>query len=213
MSKNAKIAIYEPGDDDSRKHFSLRIKATLRQEERFFMSPRQIFVVHLEDNNFQSLAQLLLKAGIIDARYKWLFDQGHLVILGGLAASAECLWLIYAIEDRAKRKGGYVHYLRGKEDFNQSTTWRHSPLNYAFDYMLNKKTYSLLYDGNNELHRWLLTKNNIVKIGDVLFTTEHLERKQIPSRKTITPVYMVGKKALMISSGEIKKIKEKQSIL
>jgi hypothetical protein len=87
------------------------------------------------------------------------FDRGEEVM--------ECLWLIYSLEEKARRAGGYVHFLLGNHEImNMNGDWRYVHPKYA---QSSNVPYTALYNGNSELWHWLQTKNIMEKIGDVLF--------------------------------------------
>jgi hypothetical protein len=111
----------------------------------------------------------------MDEAYHWTFGDGHLVIAGNCFGDnemgIECLWLIYALENRARVKGGYVHFILGKNEINNfNGRWQYLHPKYATNQKTTKTPYVVLYDGNSELKRWLQTKNIIEKIGNLLIS-------------------------------------------
>jgi hypothetical protein len=91
-----------------------------------------------------------------------MFDRGQQV--------AECLWLIYFLEDKAKTAGGYVHFLLGNHEImNLNNDLRYMKDKYRNNSRLLGVDYISLYGENSELGRWLRTKNIMERIGDMLF--------------------------------------------
>ncbi|OQP58188.1 hypothetical protein A3860_07640 [Niastella vici] len=145
----------------------------MRNEEAEYRKTSKVFVVSDIEGNFQAFCRLLYKGGVIDKHLKWVYDEGHLVIVGDCfdrgEQVSECLWLIYYLEEKARRVGGYVHFILGNHEImNLNGDWRYVHPKYAATNSY-KNPPTALYGANNELWRWLCTKNIIEKIGDVLF--------------------------------------------
>lgn len=159
-----------PGKPD--RYYSLRLKNQLSNEPVEFPQVKRIFVISDITGNFHSFSQFLLKRKIIDKYLQWTFDEGHLVIIGDHfeegQQAVECLWLIYSLEEQARRQGGYVHFILGNEKIFQGA-WRSTHPKYAEKKPDNRNSITALYTGNSELWNWLQTKNIIEKIGSLLF--------------------------------------------
>jgi hypothetical protein len=67
-----------------------------------------IFVVADTHGEFEILAQMLASQKVVDARLRWAFGRGHLVVLGDVfdlgPDHLEILWLLYALEAQAARR-------------------------------------------------------------------------------------------------------------
>lgn len=173
MGTRVKIALLEPGTEMTGNYFSARLKPDLSNEPSIYNKPSRILAISDIEGNFPALRKLLIKAGIIDKNYQWIFGDGHLVIVGDCLHKeeqmAECLWLIYSLEYKALSDGGYVHFILGNHEImNLNGNWRYAHPKYA-DTAASGNDYVILYDGNRELWRWLQTKNMMERIGDVLF--------------------------------------------
>jgi hypothetical protein len=123
------------------------------------------------EGNFNSFLKFLIRNEVIDKHLRWIFKNGHLVIVGDCfdrgEQVVECLWLIYSLEEKAQRYGGHVHFILGNHEImNMNGDWRYVHPTYA---QSSKIPFTAIYSGNNELWHWLCTKNIIEKIGDVLF--------------------------------------------
>lgn len=173
MNDISRISLSLPGKNISETYFSLRVKSDLYIERSIYTNPSKILALSDIEGNFNSLVRLLLKGRVIDRHYKWTFDDGHLVIVGDCFDRGEyvteCLWLIYSLEEKARREGGYVHFILGNHEImNMNGDWRYVHPRYAIS-SKSQAARTALYGGNTELWRWLRTKNIIEKIGDVLF--------------------------------------------
>lgn len=175
MAQRARVPITVAGINRPDYFFSLRLKSSLYIEPAEYMTTSRLLVISDIQGDFRKLCKLLRKNGVIDEKYRWIFEDGHLVILGNCLSeksgqACECLWLIYSLEDKAIRKGGYVHLILGKNEIeNLNGSWRNLHPDYALHPRSTRSTYTVLYDGNNELWRWLRTKNIMEKIGGKLF--------------------------------------------
>lgn len=166
-----KIALSIPDAEEKRKYFSLKVKQHIDNEHNEYDRPSKILVMADIEGNFRAFCKLLNVNGVINRNLKWTFDDGHLVIVGDCfdrgEQVVECLWLIYSLEERARRNGGYVHFILGNHEImNMNGDWRYVHPKYASS---SRIPFTALYNGNNELWNWLRTKNIIEKIGDILF--------------------------------------------
>ncbi|WEK35468.1 MAG: metallophosphoesterase [Candidatus Pseudobacter hemicellulosilyticus] len=174
MKPRYKIALQIPYKEDQKRSFSFRLHSQLTNEPTEYKSSKKIFVVSDIEGNFTPFCKLLVSAKVIDRKLNWTFGEGHLVIVGDCFDRGEevmeCLWLIYALEEKAKFHGGYVHFILGNHEImNLNGDWRYVHPKYAEDYFSERYPLAALYDGSNELLRWLCTKNIIEKIGPILF--------------------------------------------
>lgn len=140
----------------------------------------KIFVTSDIEGNFNALYSLLVGNNIIDQNFNWTFDKGHLVICGDMFDRGKdvipCLWLLYSLEQKAELFGGKVHFLLGNHDvMNLQLDIRYVDSKYIqlakilFEESEDKKAYQNLMSANNELVKWISTKNSIEKIGKSLF--------------------------------------------
>jgi hypothetical protein len=123
---------------------------------------------HLDD-----LLALLKAHGVVDARSRWSFGRGHLVIAGDVVDRGgqvtQALWFIRGLEDQAKRAGGRVHMLIGN----------HEAMVASGDLRYTNPLYMDAPDGmpsvvdrfgpESEFGRWLRAKPALLKLGPFLF--------------------------------------------
>ena len=155
-------------------NFSVSLKPTIEIEQSTFQMPEKLLVLSDIEGEFEGFRKLLLANKIIDEQYNWKFGKGHLVICGDLFDRGkqvpEAMWLLYKLEQSAKKAGGYVHTILGNHDImNLSGDLRYLQAKYLESAKLMNTDYMQLYDQQSELGRWLRSKNTIEKIGDFLF--------------------------------------------
>lgn len=160
--------------DDLDKTFTVELKKELNEEPALYAKPNKLLVLSDIEGNFDAFRKLLQANKIIDSNFNWTFNNGHLVLLGDFfdrgKQVTECLWLIYTLEEKAKLKGGYVHFILGNHEiFNLTNEQEYLNKKYKMNVVLINEDYKYLYDENSELGRWLRTKNVMEKIGDILF--------------------------------------------
>lgn len=171
MRDSIKIAISVPRVKRTKSHISLKVKQEMMNEPSVYKKPSKILAISDIEGNFVPFMKLLLANKVIDRFLRWTFNDGHLVIVGDCFDRGEevmeCLWLIYYLEEKARKAGGYVHFLLGNHEImNLNGDWRYVHPTYAKS---SGVPFTALYSGNNELWRWLCTKNIMEKIGDILF--------------------------------------------
>lgn len=168
--------------DQQGRSFTVSMKLGLSIEPSIYTDNRPIVAISDIEGNFQEFRELLQATGVIDKHLIWDFGDGHLVLTGDFfdrgTMVTECLWLIYKLEEEAKNSGGKVHFVLGNhETMNLQGDVRYVHSKYhltasAMDVPLTK-----LYSEDNELGRWLRTKNIIEKIGDHLFVHAGVSQK------------------------------------
>lgn len=200
MSEKIEISLQIPHTDPAKQHrfFSLRLKRELVNEMSVFERKKSIFVVSDIGGNFQNFCKILVRGRVIDKQLNWIFDDGQLVILGNCLNDnedvLECLWFIYSLEEKAKKKGGYVHFIWGRNELeNINGKWRFRHPRYAKSENVKPSASTALYDGSNELWRWLKTKNLAEKIGHTLFIHGGISMRLLCSAKTIEDINDVSK--------------------
>jgi hypothetical protein len=154
--------------------FTVPLKPSYKTEKSEYREPARLFVLSDIEGQYDTLKQLLWKAGVMDRQFNWTFGKGHLVIVGDVfdrgAQVTETLWLIYALEEKAKRGGGYVHYILGNHELmNMNGDHRYVNPKYMELAKQSNLPYDTFYRAHTELGQWLRTKNVVEKIGNRLF--------------------------------------------
>lgn len=191
MSSPFKISLQIPNYKHEDRFFSFRLQETQNNEPSEFKEAEKLFVVSDIEGNFVQFYKLLVRAGVVSPTLQWIFGEGHLVILGDCFDRGdqvtECLWLIYSLEEKAKRVGGYVHFILGNHEvMNMSGDWRYVHQRYAPDSHATGTGPSALYYANDELWKWLRTKNIIEKVGPFLFVHAGISREILDLKLSIS---------------------------
>jgi cytochrome oxidase Cu insertion factor (SCO1/SenC/PrrC family) len=173
--------------DQPGKDFMFRLQKKHASVPSIYAAPEKMLVLSDIEGNFGPFRQLLQANGVMDEKYNWAFGKGHLVFAGDMFDRGnqvtECLWLIYALEKKAKAAGGMVHFILGNHEImNLQGDHRYVQDKYHKSAKLMGRTLTALYNEDSELGRWLRTKNIVEKIGDMLFTHGGISRElnQLP---------------------------------
>lgn len=133
-----------------------------------------IFVFGDVHGQFDAVRQLLLHAGLVDSSLSWRGGRAHLVFLGDLFDRGDdvtrVLWLIYGLEQQARRQGGRVHLVLGNHEImsiiGDDRYLSPKEKNIADAY---GTTYKQLFDIEASLlGRWLASKPGMLMLDDVL---------------------------------------------
>jgi len=143
-------------------------------EKAVYNKIRKIAALSDIHGQYDLAVEILKNNKIIDKKLNWNFGKGHLIIVGDIFDRGdkvnEILWLIYKLENQAKRKGGRVHFLLGNHEY----MILHKDLRYINEkYKLTSKLlnteYDELYGKNTLIGRWLRSKSTILKINNNVF--------------------------------------------
>lgn len=151
-----------------------RIPRSFTPPKARFNASDKIVVIGDIHGEYDSLVELLTYNGIMSKDHNWTWGKGHLVFTGDIFDRGdrvtECLWLIYSLEQQALKHGGYVHYLLGNHEL-MTLLYDHRYVHHKYLHASHfLKTHpSNLFSRNTILGNWLLSKNSIIKIGDLLF--------------------------------------------
>lgn len=123
---------------------------------------------------FDLAVRLLQANGVIDSERRWAYGRGHLVVVGDCfdrgAHVTEVLWLLYGLQQQARRAGGDVNLLLGNhESMTLSGDLRYMHAKYATVSNLLERPYPMLYGEDTVLGRWIRTLPTIAKINGMLF--------------------------------------------
>jgi len=161
--------------DEPGKNFNVSLKSNLANEKAEYGSVKKMLVLSDIEGNFAALRKLLQGNHVIDENFNWVFDKGHLVLLGDFVDRGtmvtEVLWLIYSLEEKAKTAGGQVHYILGNHEImNMSGDLNYVDPRYIEHATMMNRHYMHLFGQDTEIGRWLATKNVVERIGNIMFT-------------------------------------------
>jgi hypothetical protein len=152
----------------------LRPAADAVPDEVTLAAKSRLFVVADTHGEYEILARMLQRHGVVDAALHWSFGRGHLVILGDVLDRGphhtEILWLLYALEAEARKAGGAVHLLLGNHEAMVLTgdiRYLHPKYRQTAQ-VLGVASYSQLLDAQSVLGQWLRSKAAVQKLGGYL---------------------------------------------
>ncbi|MDE8652874.1 metallophosphoesterase [Novosphingobium album (ex Liu et al. 2023)] len=158
--------------------FSVSLRAPIRTAPpaNLPLDPRTpVFVMADTHGEYEIMATLLRRQGIVDRDLRWRFGNGRLVVLGDMldrgAHQTEILWLLYKLEGEARASGGAVHVLIGNhEAMNLRGDLRYLHPKYpATASLLGFSSYREVLGSDTLLGAWLRSRPTILKLGDLLF--------------------------------------------
>lgn len=175
-----KDSIIVRADNKDKNEFYFSLKAKYKIPKTHYKLPKKMVVLSDIEGNYEAFSGFLYSNKVIDENHNWIFDDGHLVLVGDFMDRGknvtQVLWLIYKLEEQAKKNNGTVHFILGN----------HEILNFEGDFRYNREKYikaaqeisqlnnkkeslKYMYSKNSELGKWLATKNIIEKIGNYIF--------------------------------------------
>jgi hypothetical protein len=178
--------------------FNTPLKKVYKVERSTFRNPSKIFVVSDIEGQYEYFKQLLQAAGVMDKGFKWTFGKGALVVVGDVFDRGnqvtECLWLIYHLEEEAKKDGGHVHYILGNHEV-MNMNGDHRYVNPKYIELAKQKdtSYHSFYNQQTELGRWLRTKNIMEKVGDHLFVHGGVSQEINELRQNIDSINTIAR--------------------
>lgn len=153
----------------------------------------KIFVVSDIHGQYEIFKELLRANSIIDRNNLWIWENGHLVILGDVFDRGdqvhEVLWLIHNLENQAREAGGTVHFILGNHEIMvlqndlRYVDEKYFKISEAFKIALTD-----LYKGNTFWGRWLRSKNFLTSIGPYLFVHGGIHPELIKKYGSITEI-------------------------
>ncbi|WP_158673999.1 metallophosphoesterase [Pedobacter sp. KBW01] len=160
--------------DEFLKRFNITLQNKINVQPFSFKKADKLVALSDIEGNMEKLKLLLINNGIVDENCNWTFGNGHLVFCGDMFDRGnqvtECLWLIYSLEDKAKKMGGYVHFILGNHEImNLQGDVSYNTRKYANTAKVLGKSIAELYSENSELGKWLRSKNVVEQIGDLVF--------------------------------------------
>ena len=149
-------------------------------EREYFPQPtvhddvEKILVIGDIHGNYNRVKDLLVNAEIINTDLNWTWGKGHLVFLGDIFDRGDdvtsILWLIYSLQQQAKKDGGMVHLLLGNHEIMiMEGDERYISHKYLYLTETLKVSYSMLFGPEYVLGRWLRAQNAVIRINRILF--------------------------------------------
>lgn len=161
-------------DKNGRTLFSFKVNPFEEIHPDVYEDNEAIYALSDIEGNLPALIKLLKAGNVMNSQFQWTFGKGHLVLAGDFFDRGdqvtECLWLIYKLEQEAKKSGGRVHFIIGNHEvMNLSGDIRFVRTKYKTNAGMIGKSYHDMYSEKSILGRWLRTKPAMLRIRDLLF--------------------------------------------
>lgn len=133
-----------------------------------------VVVISDVHGQFDLFTSLLKDHKVINANLDWIFETGHLVVLGDIfdrgPKVTELLWLVYQLEQQAEKAGGKVHFILGNHELMVlNNDLRYINEKYIHSSHKMNMVYTQLFAENTFFGQWLRSKPVMVTINDLLF--------------------------------------------
>lgn len=165
------LPVYLAFDDST---FNIQVSPKLTTPPASYDDGQDIIAISDLEGNFAAFRDFLHANKVIDEQLNWTFNQGHLVLVGDIvdrgASTTQLLWLIYKLEQDAKRSGGKVHFIVGNHEIkNMQGNFRSAADKYLpISGILGKQQHEL-FGRNALLGKWLESKNVMERINGNVF--------------------------------------------
>jgi diadenosine tetraphosphatase ApaH/serine/threonine PP2A family protein phosphatase len=153
----------------------LRPPATPAVEVAKTRKASPIFVVADTHGEYEIFAAMLQAHKVVDQFLRWNYGHGNLVVLGDVfdrgAHQVEILWLLYELEDQARRAGGAVHFVLGNHELMVlGGDLRYLNAKYrATATAFGASSYAHLFSADTVLGQWLRSRPALLRINDLLY--------------------------------------------
>ncbi len=178
--------------------FSFNLKPKFEIPKTTYNDGQPILAISDIESGYRTFRDFLMNANVIDANLNWTFGKGHLVLVGDFVdrgfSTTQVLWFIYKLEQDAKKKGGFVHYILGNHELKnmQGMYGAASPKYHAVASILGKQQHQL-YNSNSFIGKWMASKNTIELINGNLFTHGGLHPEIADYRITLDEINHINR--------------------
>ncbi len=186
-------------DDKKQTSFEVTLQHTFKSPATTYKQPEKLYAISDIEGNFDAFSKNLQGNKIINSKLEWIYGKGHLVLVGDFFDRGKnvtpVLWLIYKLDQEAKKAGGMVHFIVGNhEEMNMRGDLRYVKDRYIKAAKVMKVTYPAIYSKSTELGRWLRSKNIIEKVGHTIFVHGGLSPRMALSRIRLEDMNMYAQK-------------------
>lgn len=194
-------------DNKAKDHFNFTLRKNYEIPPYEYPQPEKLLAISDFEGNFDAFYSLLVGNEVMDTAYNWTYGKGHLVIAGDMMDRGvnvtQCLWLIYKLEQAAEKEGGQVHFILG----NHEVMNLHGIIEYVEPKYLAlamelsadknpKNAYLSLMSKNQELSKWMRSKNIMEKIGDMLFVHGGISPELVKSKLKLKRINNTARRML-----------------
>lgn len=194
-------------DNIAKDQFTFQLRKAYEIPAGEYVQPKKLLAISDFEGNFDAFYSLLIANNVMDTAYHWTFGEGHLVIAGDMMDRGvnvtQCLWLIYKLEQAAEKVGGQVHFILGNHEVMnlQGVINYVEPKYLALAIELSgdknpRNAYLSLMSQNQELVKWMQSKNVIEKIGDMLFVHGGISAELMQSELTLKNINEIVREML-----------------
>jgi len=173
-SVNSKIPAFchFPLDSTS---FEFSINSDIKNPLSTYDDNGKILAISDIESGYKTFRDFLINNKVIDKNLNWIFDTGHLVLVGDFVdrgfSTTQVLWFIYKLEQEAEKQGGFVHFILGNHELkNMQGNYDSSSPKYFHVASILEKQQRQLYDSNSFIGKWMASKNTMELINGTLFT-------------------------------------------
>jgi hypothetical protein len=172
-------------------------------------SVERVMAVSDIHGDYELLVAFLRNSKVIDSAGYWIWDKGHLVIVGDVFDRGdkvtECLWLLYRLEREAQLVGGGVDVLLGNHEVMVMRGDLRSVNEKYLDGIAKKSdiNYQDLFGPDMVLGQWLRSKHAAVKVNDVLFVHGGIAAPVMNRGLTLTEINAAVRRGLDMRSSQV----------
>ena len=188
------IGLIRVGTQEGNYEFSLRLHDNITIPADHHDMPEQILLISDPHGCGVSFITGLKGNGVIDEHFNWIFGNGHLIVLGDVHNRGDdvtpIFWLIYKLEEQARRAGGAVHFLLGNHEVMVAQNdHRYTTAKYGIiAERIRVQHYGELWTNKTELGRWMHSRNTMMIIGDILFVHAGVSSQLAATELSITKI-------------------------
>lgn len=162
-------------DNAARTRFQVRLRPpAVPAPADVAAEPERLLLLSDMEGEFDRFVALLRAQDVIDDELHWRYGRGHVALGGDFVDRGEhvvpLLWLLYRLEDEARRAGGRVHYVLGNHEqmalAGETDAWPDRMI--ATAQALGGNGGRRLFAADSVLGQWLRSKPVIARVGDHL---------------------------------------------
>ncbi|MDX2414464.1 MAG: ankyrin repeat domain-containing protein [Bacteroidales bacterium] len=153
----------------------------------------KIFVMGDIHGQYSRMIEMLKKGGVIDNKLNWKWGNGHLVFVGDILDRGEgvmeAFWLIYKLEQQAKKKNGQVHLVLGNHEAMILKNDIRYIANKYYGLCSNLELdYYKLFSPETIIGDWLRKKNVVEVIGNTMFVHAGISEELLSMNMTVAEI-------------------------
>lgn len=154
--------------------FDFKLNPDFTSPKTTYDDSNPIIAISDIEGSYKAFRDFLINNKVIDKHLNWTFGSGHLVLVGDFVdrgwSVTQVLWLIYKLEQDAKKQGGIVHFIIGNHELkNMQGNYGAAADKYLGVSNILGKVQSELYNTNSFLGKWMSSKNALEMINGNLF--------------------------------------------